>query len=109
MRVKNLKEHFHAVASFGQGGLHTTENGGMGMRILLAILAIAALAGTAHAQDAGAGGGLGGGGHKGRGAAQNTQQKADPKKQKAIDDAYKSAIGRIPDPKEKYDPWKTAR
>jgi hypothetical protein len=81
------------------------------MRILLAVLAITALAGTAQAQDAGggAGGGLGGGGHKGRGAGQNTQQKADPQKQKAIDDAYKSAIKRIPDPKEKYDPWKTAR
>ena len=52
---------------------------------------------------------MGGGGHKGRGSAQNSQQKADPQKQKAVDDAYKSAINRIPDPKEKYDPWKTAR
>jgi hypothetical protein len=80
------------------------------MRILLAILAIAVLAGTAQAQDAGGGAGGGmGGSHKGRGAGQNTQQKADPKKQKEVDDAYKAGINRIPDPKEKYDPWKTAR
>lgn len=76
------------------------------MRIFLAMLAIAVLAGTAVAQDAGAGGG----GRKGRGAHQNAQtQQADPQKKKAIDDAYKSAVSRIPDPKEKYDPWKTAR
>jgi hypothetical protein len=77
------------------------------MRILLAVLAIAALAGTAQAQEGG--GGMGGGGHKGRGAGQNTQQKADPKKQKEIDEAFKAGVTRIPDPKEKYDPWKIAR
>jgi hypothetical protein len=75
------------------------------MRIFLAVLAIAVLARTAVAQDAG-----GGGGRKGRGSQQNAaQQQADQQKKKAVDDAYKSAIGRIPDPKEKYDPWKTAR
>ena len=74
------------------------------MRIFLAILTIATLAGTAIAQDAGMGGG-----RKGRGAAQNAgQQQADQQKKKAIDDAYKSAITRIPEPKKKYDPWKTA-
>jgi hypothetical protein len=81
------------------------------MRILLAMLTIAIMAGAALADDTSTGTGAGtglGGGHKGRGS-QNTQQPADPKKQKAIDDAYKSAITRIPDPKEKYDPWKSAR
>jgi hypothetical protein len=80
------------------------------MRILPAVLAIALVAGTAHAQDAGGmGGGMGGGkGGKGRGA-QNDQQKTDPKKQKELEDAYKAGVSRIPDPKEKYDPWKNAR
>jgi hypothetical protein len=75
------------------------------MRIFLAMLAIAVLAGTAVAQER-----PDIGGRKGRGSQQNAQQQqqADQKK-KAIDDAYNSAINRIPDPKEKYDPWKTAR
>jgi hypothetical protein len=74
------------------------------MRFLLAALAIAVLAGTAYAQE------MGGKGGKGRGSPQNSeQQKADQKKKQAIDDAYKSGLGRIPDAKEKYDPWKTAR
>ena len=30
-------------------------------------------------------------------------------KQKAADEAYKAALKRIPDPKEKYDPWQNAR
>jgi hypothetical protein len=74
------------------------------MRILLAVLAIAAVVGTADAQDMG-------GGRKGRGSQQQSadQQKAAQQKKKATDDAYKAAIGRIPDPKEKYDPWKNAR
>ena len=72
------------------------------MRVLLAV-AIAALTGTAVAQDVGHG-------RKGRGSPQNAeQQKADQQKKKAVDDAYKSAIGRIPGPKEKYDPWRGAR
>jgi hypothetical protein len=74
------------------------------MRILLAALAIAFLAGTADAQD------MGGKGGKGRNASQNTeQQKAEQQKKKAIDDAYKAAVGRIPDPKDKYDPWRNTR
>ena len=75
------------------------------MRIFLAMLAIAALAGTADAQDFG-----GRGGGKGRGGpAENGDPKKTEQQKKQIDDAYKSAIGRIPDPKTKYDPWKTAR
>jgi hypothetical protein len=79
------------------------------MRILLTVLlAIAVVAGaafeTAHAQE-----NSGLTGRKGKGA-QNTESQADKqKKNKAVDDAYKSAVTRIPDPKEKYDPWKNAR
>ena len=77
------------------------------MRILPAVLAIALVAGTAHAQDAG---GMGGGrGGKGRGSHQTDQQKTDPQKQKALEDAFKAGVSRIPDPKGKYDPWKNAR
>jgi hypothetical protein len=81
------------------------------MRILVAAMTIAMLAGTACAQDAGSlGGGMGGKGGKGRKPAQNTeQQKADKDKQKAADEAYKAALKRIPDPKEKYDPWGITR
>ncbi len=70
------------------------------MRILIAVLAVAVVTGMAHAQDAG-------GGRKGRGSHQNAdQQKADEQNKKAVDDAYKSAVKRIPDPRGKYDPWK---
>jgi hypothetical protein len=31
--------------------------------------------------------------------------KAEPKKPKVDDKAYQEALKRIPDPKEKYDPW----
>jgi hypothetical protein len=76
------------------------------MRIFLAMLAFAVLAGTAVAQER-----TDISGHKERGSQQNAQQQqADQqRKKKAIDDAFNSAIKQIPDPKEKYDPWKTAR
>jgi hypothetical protein len=49
-------------------------------------------------------------GNKGRNAPSTAeQQKAEQQKKKAIDDAYKAALGRIPDPKDKYDPWRNAR
>jgi hypothetical protein len=49
-------------------------------------------------------------GGKGRKAHQNTeQQNADKSKQKADDEAYKATLKRIPEPKEKYDPWNFAR
>lgn len=74
------------------------------MRILPAMLAIAVLAVTAHAQDMGSRGG------KGRGSPQSSeQQKADQQKKKAVDDAYKSALGRVPSSKAKYDPWRSVR
>jgi hypothetical protein len=73
------------------------------MRFLVTALIIAMMANTAYAQDASS---LGGKGGKGRKAQQDTgQQKADKDKQKAADEAYKAALKRIPDPKQKYDPW----
>jgi hypothetical protein len=73
------------------------------MRMLVAILMIAALPSALCAQDASdLGSGKGGRGHK---QTQKTdQQKTDKDKQKA-DEAYKAALKRIPDPKQKYDPW----
>ncbi len=79
---------------------------GVAMRVLPVMLVIALMAGTAQAQDAG---GMGSRGGKGRGPGQTDQQKTDPKKQKALEEAFKAGVSRIPDPKEKYDPWKNAR
>jgi hypothetical protein len=74
------------------------------MRIFLAALAVALLAGTADAQN------MGGRGGKGRNSPENSeQQKAEQQRKKATDDAYKAALGRIPDPKAKYDPWRNTR
>jgi hypothetical protein len=74
------------------------------MRILLAVLAVAVMAIAAYAQD------MGGRAGKGRGSPQNTeQQKADRQKKKVVDDTYKATLGRIPDSKEKYDPWRSVR
>jgi hypothetical protein len=77
------------------------------MRLLVAATIVAMLVSAASAQDASSlGGGKGG---KGRKAPQNTeQQSADKAKQKAADEAFKAALKRIPEPKEKYDPWKIA-
>jgi hypothetical protein len=36
-------------------------------------------------------------------------KKASPDKPKVDDKAYKAALERIPEPKEKYDPWGVAR
>ena len=75
------------------------------MRLLTATLTLVLLAGPAYAQNMG-----GKGGGKGRKAQQNTeQQSADKAKQKAADEAFKAAVKRIPEPKEKYDPWGVAR
>jgi hypothetical protein len=84
---------------------------GTKMRIIAAVLALVLLASTAYAQNAGGmGGGMGGkGGGKGRASQNSEQQKADQQKQKAAEDAYKAGLRMIPDPKEKYDPWKNAR
>jgi hypothetical protein len=51
---------------------------------------LALLAAPAHAQ-----------GHRSRGE----DKKEDQKKPQVDDKAYKAALERIPEPKEKYDPW----
>jgi hypothetical protein len=68
------------------------------------MLVLAIVAGTAHAQDAGDRFG-----RKGHGAAPGANQKADPQQKKKADEAFNSAVKRIPDPKDKFDPWKNAR
>jgi hypothetical protein len=80
------------------------------MRHLIVTLILALLTGSAYAQGVGGMGGGGKGGGKGRNTSQNTeQQKASQQKNKAAEDAYKAGLKRIPDPKEKYDPWRDAR
>ena len=66
------------------------------MALVLTGLAVAAMSVTSA--DAQMGGG--GGHHRGGGA-----QKDAPKAPKVDDKAYKAALERIPDSKEKFDPW----
>ena len=40
---------------------------------------------------------------------QGDEKKTDQKKPEVDDKAYKAALERIPEPKEKYDPWGMAR
>ena len=58
------------------------------------ILALVAM--PAHAQ-------MGGKRHQG------DEKKGEPKKPAVDEKAYKAALERIPEPKEKYDPWGVAR
>ena len=39
----------------------------------------------------------------------NPQEKKQDKKPEVDEQAYKAALERIPEPKEKYDPWSSAR
>jgi len=71
------------------------------MRSLLAAALIALMAGSAYAQ-----GGVAG---KRRGQAQSDQHKENPAKKKAEEKAYQDALEKIPDAKDKPDPWKTMR
>jgi len=65
------------------------------MRVLVAIVALLAVGALpAHAQM----------GHKRNQNTDNTNQ-VDQKKAIADEKAYQDAVKRIPDPKEKYDPW----
>jgi hypothetical protein len=71
------------------------------MRVLtIAAAMLALIAMPAYAQ-------MGGGGKRGHQTDDTT--KVDPAKKKADDKAYKAALERIPEPKEKYDPWGVAR
>jgi hypothetical protein len=62
--------------------------------VALAVLAL--IAAPAHAQM---------GGKRPRGE----DKKSEEKKPQVDDKAYKAALERIPEPKEKYDPWGVAR
>ena len=64
----------------------------------IAAVMLALLAMPAHAQM---------GGKRPRGG--DDDKKTDQKKPKVDDKAYKAALERIPEPKEKYDPWGVAR
>ena len=65
------------------------------MRVFtIAAVMLALLAAPAHAQ-----------GHRSRGE----DKKADQKKPQVDEKAYKAALERIPDSKEKYDPWGSMR
>lgn len=44
-----------------------------------------------------------------RGGGNGGESKTDDKKPKIDEKAYKDALKRIPEPKEKYDPWSGAR
>lgn len=69
------------------------------IRVLTVAAAMLALAMPAYAQM--------GGGKRGHQTQDTT--KTDPAKKKADEKAYKAALDRIPEPKEKYDPWGVAR
>ena len=66
---------------------------------LLALLVV-----PANAQMGGGGMGGGGGRHQ-----KSDDAKTEDKKPKVDEKAYQEALKRIPDPKEKYDPWSGAR
>ena len=77
------------------------------MKRILAALLLVAFAGAAHAQGFGQGAPgemKGGRGHKGA----NDYRKEDAKP-RVDEQAYKEALQKIPDSKEKYDPWGAVR
>ncbi len=64
--------------------------------LTVAAVMLALIAAPAHAQ-------MGGKRHQGE------DKKTDQKKSQVDEKAYKAALERIPEPKEKYDPWGIAR
>jgi hypothetical protein len=70
------------------------------MRILAIAVAVSALALAAQPAYAQMGGGK---------RHQNEGAKSEAKKPQIDEKAYKAALERIPEPKEKYDPWGVAR
>jgi hypothetical protein len=85
----------HLGESCGQVGRETETMKTFRVAVSVAMLALIAM--PAHAQM--------GGGKRSRGE----DTKTDQKKPVVDDKAYKAALERIPDPKEKYDPWGVAR
>jgi len=70
------------------------------MRTFLVAMTIALLTVPAYAQMMSRG-------DRRHGSEQKTEQKIDPKQQKADEAAYKSALDKIP--AQKYDPWQNIR
>ena len=68
-------------------------------RVATVVAILASLALPAQAQ-------VGGGGKRHHGA---DDSKSDQKKPQVDEKAYKAALGRIPEPKQKYDPWGMTR
>jgi hypothetical protein len=85
------------VKAIGQVGRETETMKTFRAVVSVAMLALIAM--PAHAQ-------MGGGGGK---RSRGEDKKTDEKKPVVDDKAYKAALERIPDPKEKYDPWGVAR
>jgi hypothetical protein len=73
----------------------------MAMRTLIAAALIASLAGAAYAQGVGP--------RRGTPQAKPAQKTEDLAKKKADEKAYNDALKKIPESKEKPDPWKTMR
>ena len=68
-------------------------------RLMVAAAVLALIAAPVHAQ-------MGGSGKRGK----TDDKKTDDSATKKVDEkAYKAALERIPEPKEKYDPWGVAR
>jgi hypothetical protein len=67
----------------------------------IAVAMLVLIAAPAYAQV----GGKGGGGS----ATDESKNRSDARQRKADESAYKSALEKIPDSKEKYDPWGVAR
>jgi hypothetical protein len=66
----------------------------------MAVAVLALIAAPAHAQM---------GGKRGKTEDSAASSKTDATKKKVDEKAYKAALERIPEPKEKYDPWGVAR
>jgi hypothetical protein len=66
----------------------------------VAVAMLALIVMPAHAQMGGGGGGK---------RHQGDEKKTEQKKPEMDEKAYKAALERIPEPKEKYDPWGLAR
>jgi len=67
-------------------------------RLMVAAAVLALIAVPAHAQMGGK-----------RGKTDDSKKTDNPAAKKADEKAYKAALERIPEPKEKYDPWGVAR
>jgi hypothetical protein len=69
----------------------------------IAVAMLALIAAPAYAQVGGKGGGGGGS------STDESKSRSDARQKKADEKAYNSALEKIPDAKEKYDPWGVAR